>query len=150
MGYKFSINKNIKVSPYIGLMYDYVRRGSFKEDSNSIYGIETGRKNYEQFSGTAGIRGELEFDKIKLYSGITQVVSLSEDKLDFKARYVGDTSGNKYNITGIKLNKNTTWINLGIEAKINESTSINISYDISVERAKISDNMVSLGYKFRF
>ena len=40
--------------------------------------------------------------------------------------------------------------NLGIEAKINESTSINISYDISVERAKISDNMVSLGYKFRF
>ena len=131
-------------------MYDHVRRGSFNEDSNSIYGIEADRKNYEQFSGTAGIRGELEFNKIKLYSGITQVVSLSEDKLDFKARYVGDTSGNKYNITGIKLNKNTTWINLGIEAKISEQTSLNASYDISIERSKISDNMISIGYKFRF
>ena len=150
LGYKFSINKNIKVSPYVGLMYDYVRRGSFKEDSNSIYGIETGRKNYEQFSGVAGIRTDFKFDRYKFYGGVTQVVSFSEDKLDFKAKYVGDISGNGYNITGIKLNKNTTWINLGIEAKINESTSIDISYDISVERAKISDNMVSLGYKFRF
>ena len=78
------------------------------------------------------------------------MVTLSEDKLDFKARYVGDTSSNKYNITGIKLNKNTTWINLGIEAKISEQTSINASYDISVERSKISDNMISIGYKFRF
>ena len=150
LGYKFSITEKIKINPFAGLMYDHVRRGSFNEDSNSIYGIEADRKNYEQFSGTAGIRGELELDKIKLYSGITQVVSLSEDKLDFKARYVGDTSGNKYNITGIKLNKNTTWINLGIEAKISEQTSINASYDISVERSKISDNMISIGYKFRF
>lgn len=131
-------------------MYDHVRRGSFKEDSSSIYGIEADRKNYEQFSGVAGIRGEVKLDKVKVYGGVTQVVSLSEDKLDFKARYVGDTSGNEYNITGIKLSKNTTWINLGAEVKISEQTSINASYDISVERSKISDNMISIGYKFRF
>ncbi len=150
LGYKLPVNKNIKINPYVGLMYDHVRRGSFKEDSDSIYGIETDRKNYEQFSGVAGIRTTLELDRYKIYGGVTQVVSFSEDKLDFKAKYVGDTSGNEYNITGIKLNKNTTWINLGVEAKINESTSVNISYDVSIERSKISDNMVSIGYKFRF
>ena len=150
LGYKFSVNEKIKINPFAGLMYDHVRRGSFKEDSSSIYGIEADRKNYEQFSGVAGIRGEAKLNKVKIYGGVTQVVSLSEDKLDFKARYVGDTSGNEYNITGIKLSKNTTWINLGAEVKISEQTSINASYDISVERSKISDNMISIGYKFRF
>jgi len=150
LGYKFSVSEKIKINPFAGLMYDHVRRGSFKEDSSSIYGIEADRKNYEQFSGVAGIRGEVKLDKVKVYGGVTQVVSLSEDKLDFKARYVGDTSGNEYNITGIKLSKNTTWINLGAEVKISEQTSINASYDISVERSKISDNMISIGYKFRF
>lgn len=150
LGYKFSVSEKIKINPFAGLMYDHVRRGSFKEDSSSIYGIEADRKNYEQFSGVAGIRGEVKLDKVKVYGGVTQVVSLSEDKLDFKARYVGDTSGNEYNITGIKLSKNTTWINLGAEIKISEQTSINASYDISVERSKISDNMISIGYKFRF
>lgn len=150
LGYKYPVSERIKINPFIGLMYDHVRRGSFKEDSGSIYGIEAERKNYEQFSGAAGIRGEVELDKVKIYGGVTQVVSFSEDKLDFKARYVGDRSGNEYNITGIKLNKNTTWINLGVEAKVSESTSVNISYDVSVERSKISDNMISIGYKLRF
>ena len=149
-GYRFPVNEKIKLNPFAGLMYDHVRRGSFKEDSSSIYGIEADRKNYKQFSGVAGIRGEIKFDKVKVYGGVTQVVSLSEDKLDFKARYVGDTSGNEYNITGIKLNKNTTWINLGAEVKISEQTSINTSYDISIERSKISDNMISIGYEFKF
>ena len=149
-GYKLNKGEKFSITPYAGLMYNHIRRGSFEENSSSIYGIKAEKENYEQFSGVIGIRGEVELNQAKIYGGITQVRDFSNEKLDFKAKYVGDTSGNKYHITGIEPGRNTTWINLGAEMEVGKSSTVNISYDISIERDKVSDNLISVGYRYKF
>ena len=39
LGYKFMVTENIGLTPFAGLMYESVRRGSFSED-DSLFGLK--------------------------------------------------------------------------------------------------------------
>ena len=149
LGYKLNVTPRFSVTPYVGLAHDTVHRGSFKE-KNSQFALRASSTTYDQTSAVFGLRAEAKFDRLKLHGTVQHMAAFGDENLSFKAKYVGDTSGNHVKVKGVSLPKNTTWVGIGVEAPITENLSVNASYNVSVERSRVSDNVGSVGFRFKF
>ena len=121
---------------------------SFFHEKDSVFALKAGSTTYDQTSALFGLRAEAEFANIKLHSTVQHMAAFGDQNLSFDGTYVGDTTGNHIKIEGVSLPKSTTWIGVGVEAAITDNLSLNASYNISVERSRVSDNVGSAGFKF--
>ena len=148
-GYKFKIMDKVSVTPYAGLAYDYLRRGSFSED-DSLFGLEADSKGYDQFSGLVGIRGELELEwfggKSNLNTYVSWQKAFNDEDLSFEASYVG-LSEEKFEVKGIGLSDDAMWFGVGVTTEVNDRWSWNANYDMQVEDSEIANNVFSLGVR---
>ncbi|MDR3259269.1 MAG: autotransporter domain-containing protein [Fusobacteriaceae bacterium] len=148
LGYKYEISNDIKVTPFVGLMHDTVKRGKFTEKGND-FGITAKAEDYSQTSGVAGVRAQAKISKLKLNGHLTHVSAFNKEDLSFKAHYVGDTKETPIRVKGAALPKNTTWVGVGVEIEAAQDLTISVSYDMSIERAEVADNVISLGLRYK-
>jgi outer membrane autotransporter protein len=149
LGYKYEINKNIKITPFIGLMHDTVKRGKFSEKGHA-FGLTAGSETFSQTSGVVGVRAQAQVSKVKLSGHVTHVSAFNKEDLSFDATLTGDPAKTKYKVKGVSIPKNTTWVGIGAEIEAAQDLTVSISYDVAIERSKVSDNVVSLGFRYKF
>lgn len=149
-GYKFSVTDNVKITPYAGLSYDAVNRGSFTED-NSLLGLKADSKTYEQTSGILGIRGEYDFvwmgGKSTLLGYASWQKAFNDENLDFDAAYVG-FQDQKFTVKGIGLPKDSVWTGIGISTEINDRWAWYANYDMQIDGSDIMNNVFSAGFRY--
>ncbi len=149
-GYKFRLGKNFNLTPFMGISYDLVKRGSFSEDG-SLLGLKSDRTTYDQTSGFMGLRGEYDFEWIGGKSTILGYASwqkaFSDEDLSFEASYVGMPS-EKFIVEGIGLPEDSIWAGLGISTEVNDIWSWYVNYDMQLNDSDISNNVFSAGFRF--
>lgn len=147
VGYKFKTSKNTNVTPFAGLMYDSVSRGSFSED-NSLFGLEADRKTYDQTSGLLGLRAETNFNwfagRTTLQGYFSWQWAFNDEDLSFEASYVG-LSNEKFKVKGIGLSRDTAWVGIGTLTEINSNWAWYANYDMQIESSKTTNNVFSVG-----
>ncbi len=147
VGYKIKTSGNFSFTPYAGLLYDSVNRGSFSED-NSLFGLKADSKTYSQTSGLLGLRAEAGFDwaagKSTVLGYVSWQTAFNDEDLSFDASYVG-LPGEKFNVKGIGLADNTAWTGVGILTEVGPVWSWYANYDMQIERSKIMNNVFSVG-----
>jgi autotransporter-associated beta strand protein len=147
VGYKIKTSGNVSFTPYAGLLYDSVNRGSFSED-NSLFGLKADSKTYSQASGLIGLRAEAGFNwaagKSTILGYFSWQTAFNDEDLSYDASYVGLPS-DKFQIKGIGLADNTAWTGVGILTEVGPVWSWYANYDMQIERSKIMNNVFSVG-----
>ena len=146
-GYKIKASKNINITPFVGLMYDSVTRGSFSED-DSLFGLKADKKTYDQTSGLIGLRAETNFDwfagKTTLQGYLSWQWAFDNEDLSFDASYVG-LSDEKFTVKGIGLSRDTGWAGVGVLTEINSDWAWYANYDMQIDNSKTMNNVFSVG-----
>lgn len=149
-GYKFKLAKNFNLTPFAGISYDSVKRGSFSEDG-SLLGLEADSKTYDQTSGSIGLRGEYDFEWIGGKSTILGYASwqkaFNDEDLSFEASYVGLPS-EKFTVEGIGLPGDSVWTGVGVSTEVNDRWAWYANYDMQISDSDISNNVFSAGFRF--
>ena len=152
LGYKFMVTENIGLTPFAGLMYESVRRGSFSED-DSLFGLKADSKTYNQSSGLVGVKAETTFNwmagKTTLQSYLTWQGAFNDEDLSFDAAYTG-MPDQKFKVEGIGLADNTTWFGIGALTEITAVWSWYANYDMQIEKSRIMNNVFSVGARYSF
>ena len=151
-GYKFKLAKNFNLTPFAGISYDSVKRGSFSEDG-SLLGLEADSKTYDQTSGSIGLRGEYDFEWIGGKSTILGYASwqkaFNDEDLSFEASYVGLPS-EKFTVEGIGLPGDSVWTGVGVSTEVNDRWAWYANYDMQISDSDISNNVFSAGFRYNF
>ena len=149
-GYKFKLAKNFNLTPFAGISYDSVKRGSFSEDG-SLLGLEADSKTYDQTSGSIGLRGEYDFEWIGGKSTILGYASwqkaFNDEDLSFEASYVGLPS-EKFTVEGIGLPGDSVWTGVGVSTEVNDRWAWYANYDMQITDSDISNNVFSAGFRY--
>ena len=141
----FDVKKeNFILTPFVGILHDTVRRGSFNE-KNSQFGLKADKKTYNQTSGFVGIRSGQSFNfkngsKTTVQGYVTYQRALNNEDLSFEASYSG-LSNAKFKVKGIGLSKNKAWVGVGI---LNE-----VNYDGKIDK-KAQNNVFTTGIRVNF
>ena len=146
-GYKFKTSPNFSITPFAGLSYDRVNRGSFSED-DSYFGLKADSTTYSQASGLLGVRAEGTFNwaagKSKVLGYLSWQTAFNNEDLSFDASYTG-LPDEKFKVKGVSLAKNSAWTGVGIITDVTPVWSWYANYDMQMERSKISNNIFSVG-----
>ena len=143
---------NFTLTPYVGLVHDTVRRGSFTEE-NSQFGLTAGKKTYSQTAGLVGVRvGQgvnwSNGSKSTFQAYVTHQRAFKEQDLSFEAAYTG-LSNAKFTVKGIGLSKNQTWVGAGVLTEVNPGFAWYVNYDGKIEK-KGRNNVFTTGLRFSF
>ena len=143
---------NFTLTPYVGLVHDTVRRGSFTEE-NSQFGLTAGKKTYSQTAGLVGLRvgpgvNWSNGSKSTFQAYVTDQRAFKEQDLSFEAAYTG-LSNAKFTVKGIGLSKNQTWVGAGVLTEVNPGFAWYVNYDGKIEK-KGRNNVFTTGLRFSF
>ena len=146
-GYKFKTSTNTSITPFAGLSYDMVNRGSFSED-NSLFGLKADSKTYTQTSGVLGLRAEAGFNwaagKSTVLGYFSWQTAFNNQDLSFDASYT-EMPDEKFKVKGIGLANNALWTGIGILTEVTPVWSWYANYDMQVERSKVMNNVFTVG-----
>ena len=144
---------NAKLTPYAGLSYDRLTRGSFEEDAS--YGLKADKKNYNMTSVTAGLKakhtlrskGDLK-TTFSAYASYTK--GLGNGKLDYEAKY--NNSNGEFKVKGIDMSRDKVWAGVGVEKEVTKNFGVHANYDykISTDHKKEHNNVISTGFRVQF
>ena len=149
----FDVKKeNFILTPFVGILHDTVRRGSFNE-KNSQFGLKADKKTYNQTSGFVGIRSGQSFNfkngsKTTVQGYVTYQRALNSEDLSFEASYSG-LSNAKFKVKGIGLSKNKAWVGVGILNEVNPNFAWYVNYDGKIDR-KAQNNVFTTGIRVNF
>ena len=149
----FDVKKeNFILTPFVGILHDTVRRGSFNE-KNSQFGLKADKKTYNQTSGFVGIRSGQSFNfkngsKTTVQGYVTYQRALNNEDLSFEASYSG-LSNAKFKVKGIGLSKNKAWVGVGILNEVNPNFAWYINYDGKIDK-KAQNNVFTTGIRVNF
>ncbi|MDR1835274.1 MAG: autotransporter domain-containing protein [Fusobacteriaceae bacterium] len=149
LGYSIPLADRYKITPFLGIQADFLRGGGFTEHDPTL-GLIVDDSLYSQTSGVLGLRAEAKFNRFKFNAHIAHLAAFNDEKLKIQTRYAGDPTKRKYEIDGIGLSRNTTWIGLGADFAVKENFTINLNYDTSIEDGKTTDRAISLGFRYKF
>lgn len=143
---------NFVLTPFVGISHDTVQRGAFNEE-NSQFGLKADKKTYSQTSGLVGIRASQSFNfrsgsKMTLQGYVTHQKALNNEDLSFEASYSGLPNA-KFNVEGIGLSKNQTWIGVGILNEVSPNFAWYLNYDGKIDK-KAGNNVFSTGVRINF
>lgn len=151
-GKNFNFNA-LQLSSFLGYSYDILERGKFDESVDSL-AIRAKKKQYHRSGISAGLRGEYSIlnkdgkqTYLNLYTSIEK--NIKSSSLAFDAKYHGEKEGMAH-FEGIRLPKYTLWNGLGIEQDISSQSSAYLNYDMKIEKDKIADQIVTIGFKYKF
>ena len=149
----FDVKKeNFILTPFVGILHDTVRRGSFNE-KNSQFGLKADKKTYNQTSGFVGIRSGQSFNfkngsKTTVQGYVTYQRALNSEDLSFEASYSG-LSNAKFKVKGIRLSKNKAWVGVGILNEVNPNFAWYVNYDGKIDK-KAQNNVFTTGIRVNF
>ena len=149
----FDIKKeNFILTPFVGILHDTVRRGSFNE-KNSQFGLKADKKTYNQTSGFVGIRSSQSFNfkngsKTTVQGYVTYQRALNNEDLSFEASYSGLPNA-KFKVKGIGLSKNKAWVGVGILNEVNPNFAWYVNYDGKIDK-KAQNNVFTTGIRVNF
>ena len=149
----FDVKKeNFILTPFVGILHDTVRRGSFNE-KNSQFGLKADKKTYNQTSGFVGIRSGQSFNfkngsKTTVQGYVTYQRALNNEDLSFEASYSG-LSNAKFKVKGIGLSKNKAWVGVGILNEVNPNFAWYVNYDGKIDK-KAQNNVFTTGIRVNF
>ena len=149
----FDVKKeNFILTPFVGILHDTVRRGSFNE-KNSQFGLKADKKTYNQTSGFVGIRSGQSFNfkngsKTTVQGYVTYQRALNNEDLSFEASYSG-LSNAKFKVKGIGLSKNKAWVGVGILNEVNPNFAWYVNYDGKIDK-KAQNNVFTTGIRLNF
>ena len=149
----FDVKKeNFILTPFVGILHDTVRRGSFNE-KNSQFGLKADKKTYNQTSGFVGIRSGQSFNfkngsKTTVQGYVTYQRALNSEDLSFEASYSG-LSNAKFKVKGIGLSKNKAWVGVGILNEVNPNFAWYVNYDGKIDK-KAQNNVFTTGIRVNF
>ena len=149
----FDVKKeNFILTPFVGILHDTVRRGSFNE-KNSQFGLKADKKTYNQTSGFVGIRSSQSFNfkngsKTTVQGYVTYQRALNNEDLSFEASYSG-LSNAKFKVKGIGLSKNKAWVGVGILNEVNPNFAWYVNYDGKIDK-KAQNNVFTTGIRVNF
>lgn len=135
------------VMPYIGLSYDYLRRGSFSE-SNAAWGINSKAKDYFSANLVLGLRAEYKAETYSLQSYVKHSLNIGNRNLSYEGNFTGNST--KQSFKGIDLAKNSTWLGLGVFKNINDNLGIYLNVDGRLEDKKSKNIIYSTGIQYKF
>lgn len=134
-------------TPYIGISQDYLRRGSFQENS-AAWGINAPEKNYLSTNILLGLRSEYKMNSYTFTGYITHSINVGNRSLNFDGKFTGTDTPQTFK--GIDLNKNITWTGIGISKEITPQFNINANLDVRFEGKHRADSVISAGLEYRF
>ena len=149
----FDVKKeNFILTPFVGILHDTVRRGSFNE-KNSQFGLKADKKTYNQTSGFVGIRSGQSFNfkngsKTTVQGYVTYQRALNNEDLSFEASYSG-LSNAKFKVKGIGLSKNKAWVGVGNLNEVNPNFAWYVNYDGKIDK-KAQNNVFTTGIRVNF
>lgn len=142
-----------KLTPYAGLSYDRLTRGSFEEDAS--YGLKADKKNYNMTSVTAGLKAKHTLRSkgglkttFSAYASYTK--GLGNGKLDYEAKY--NNSNGEFKVRGIDMSRDKAWAGAGVEKEVTKNFGVHANYDykISTGHKKEHNNVISTGFRIQF
>jgi outer membrane autotransporter protein len=148
-GKRFRIREKVTVTPYIGILSDTVKRGSIRETKHA-FALNAPSARYRSNALALGLRVSGQAGPVKLTGHVSQLTAIGNTDLSYEARISGDPAGPKWKIKGIPLPKHTTTAGIGAEVKISENCTVDVSYDLSLERGKTAEHRASIGFRYRF
>lgn len=148
-GYALKLSANALVTPFAGISYDHLRRGSFAESGGS-FGLVAGNQNYRQLAGQLGVRAESGFNwfagRSTVQTYATWQHAMTGGKLDLQAAFAA-APGSNFTVQGIGLARNTGWGGIGISTAINRRVSWYVNYDAQFSRGGLLNNLVLVGVR---
>jgi autotransporter-associated beta strand protein len=148
LGYKVNVTDNFRLTPFIGLSHDTVKRGSFEEKGHA-FGLKGDKETFGQTAGVLGLRAQGDFGFFRLNGHVSHYAAFGKEDLSFKATLPADASGTLWDIKGVGLPRNTTWIGIGAEFDVTPAFTVNAGYDVSMERKKATDNVFTVGFRYK-
>ncbi|PUA19994.1 autotransporter serine protease [Glaciimonas sp. PCH181] len=148
-GFDQALSGNISMTPFAGVSYDRVNRGSFTE-SGSAFGLTAKNQSYQQVASTLGLRANSTFTSFAGKSYVQMYAAwqhaFGSGKLDFDANYTGaPTTG--FQVKGIGMARNTGWVGIGIATDITKRLGWFANYDAQFGQAGKLNNVVSAGIR---
>ena len=143
------------VTPFVGLTHDTVVRGSFSEEK-SQFGLTADKKTYDQTAALIGLRVGKAVNwsggsKTTFQGYVTHQRAFNDEDLSFEARYTG-LPGAKFDIKGIGLSKDKTWVGVGALTEVNPSFGWYVNYDGNIDsgKGKGNNNVFTTGVRINF
>ena len=148
-GFDQALSGNISMTPFVGVSYDRVNRGSFTE-SGSAFGLTARDQSYQQVASTLGLRANSTFTSFAGKSDVQMYAAwqhaFGNGKLDFAANYTGaPTTG--FQVKGIGMARNTGWIGIGVATDVTKRLGWFANYDAQFGQAGKLNNVVSAGVR---
>jgi outer membrane autotransporter protein len=149
LGRKINVSDHFRLTPFAGISRDAVKRGDFEEEGHA-FGLKGEKATFGQTAGVVGLRAQGNAGPAKLNGHVSHYAALNKEDLSFKATLPADTTGTKWDIKGVGLPRHTDWIGVGAEIEVTPKLSVNLGYDVSIERKKATDSVVTLGFRYAF
>jgi outer membrane autotransporter protein len=149
LGYQYNLTDNFRLTPYLGISHDTVKRGKFEEKGHA-FGLKGASETYSQTAGVAGIRAQAKVGRVKWNAHVSHTMAFNKEDLSFKASVPADTTGTLWKVRGVGLPRNSTWIGIGAEYEVSPKLTVNAGYDVNVERKHTADHVVSVGFRYTF
>lgn len=152
IGYPLISSSRDAWTPFVGISYDVLKRGSFAETGGS-FGLAAGNESYHQTAGLLGVRGNAGFNwpagKSTLSGYASWQHAASRSSLDVRAAFssVPDSS---FTVKGMGLPRNSGWIGVGITTEINSKWSWYANYDGQIENGRLVNHVAILGLRIAF
>jgi len=148
-GYALKLSSGAIVTPYLGVVYDRLKRGAFAETGGS-FGLIANSQSYQQTASLLGLRGDASFDwfagKSNVQAYAAWQYAFTGGNLDFQAAFSG-APGSNFTVQGIGLSRNSGWSGVGISTAIDRKWSWYANYDAQFGKGGLVNNVVSAGVR---
>jgi len=151
-GYPLASSGGVVWTPFVGLSYDLLKRGSFAENGGS-FGLTAGSQSYRQIAGLLGVRGNTSFNWPGGKSTVSGYASwqhaASRSSLDVRAAF-SSVPDSIFTVKGVGLPRNSGWIGLGISTEISRKWSWYANYDGQIASGGLANHVMMLGLRISF
>jgi len=151
VGHAFNLD-GTRVTPFVGLSYDTLKRGAIDESDNA-FGLKADKKSFDQTAGLLGLR--LQSSVISWAGGQTVFTGYgayrygNPTNLDFTAAFAGAPDA-AFKVKGIGLQRHTGWLGLGATSQLGADLSWFVNYDMQLGRGGVNNNVFSAGLRYAF
>lgn len=150
-GYVQPLSGDTRLTPYVGLAYDRLKRGGFTE-SGGVFGLTAGSQAYRQTAGLLGLRSDSSFQWAGGWSVLQAYAAwqhaFTAGSLDFGAAYVGAPAAG-FTVQGIGLPRSSGWAGLGLSTAVDKRWGWYLNYDAQLGSGGLLNNVLSLGLHFK-
>ncbi|WP_407536066.1 autotransporter outer membrane beta-barrel domain-containing protein [Cetobacterium somerae] len=146
LGYRYLINEESYLYPYIGLDYIWYTRESYKESGDS-YALDIDASKLNTLISKIGLIYEKTWNKISGFGDIGWQHYFSNFK-SFNGKFYNE-SLTQYEIEGLDIGKDVGYIRVGLEYNFTNEVTTGLDYTATFRKDEISNKVgVNIQYKW--